>query len=412
MRISRRRFLADSAACAAAAGMPGFWRQVRAASPKTDERGGKETVLIVVQLTGGNDGLNTVIPFKDPAYAAARPTLKQPAAKLLRVDDELALHPALAGFSLLLQKSQLAIVQGVGYPQPNRSHFTSMDIWHTASVGAEGPYGWLGRASESANSAGGSLYVGGGELPMALNGPANRAKNLRSLEEYQLKVSGEGDDPSRRKLIAGFAETRPADSGNLLDRIRSTARETYQSADRLRQVAQKYDTPVTYPQTGLAQRLKLIAQLIDAGVSERIYYTQLAGFDTHSDQAKMHADLLQELGDALAAFHDDVAHHGHQQRVLTVTFSEFGRRVKENGSQGTDHGAASQLFVAGAPAAAGVIGAHPGLTDLDDGDLKFHTDFRRVYATLLEEWLQVPSQTVLGQPWERVPFLTNKRSMS
>jgi uncharacterized protein (DUF1501 family) len=336
--------------------------------------------------------------------------LKQPADQVLKIDGELAFHPALGGFSRLLEKSQLAIVQGVGYPQPNRSHFTSMDIWHTASPAAQGPYGWLGRATEGAAGSGGSLYVGGGELPLALNGPANRAKNLRSLEEYQLKVAGDGDDPERRKLIERFAATQPEESGNLLDRIRSTARETYQSSARLREVAQKYDTPVAYPQTGLAQRLKLIAQLIDAGVSERVYYAQLPGFDTHSDQAKMHADLLGELAGGLAAFHDDIAHHGHAQRVLTVTFSEFGRRVRENGSLGTDHGAASQLFVAGEGVAAGVIGAHPSLTDLDEGDLKFHTDFRRVYATLLDGWLGVPSRGVLGQEFVGLPLLKSPRS--
>ena len=188
------------------------------------------------------------------------------------------------------------------------------------------------------------------------------------------------------------------------DLLRKSAQHSYRSAASLRRVNQKYDTPVNYPSKPLAQQLKLVAQLIDAGVSERIFFTQLGGFDTHADQPKLHPELLTELSTSLAAFHSDLKHHGHDQRVVALTFSEFGRRVKENGSQGTDHGAAGPVFLTGGKVKAGVHGAHPSLTDLDDGDLKFHTDFRRIYATLLDDWLGVSSKEILGEEFTKLPL--------
>jgi uncharacterized protein (DUF1501 family) len=248
------------------------------------------------------------------------------------------------------------------------------------------------------------MHVGGGSVPLALRGPAESASSLRSLDDLQLQVASGGDDEGKRRLVESFSKGR-TDDGDLLGKVRQTARESYASSERLREIARTYDTPVAYPETGLASRLNLVAQLIAAGVPERVYYTALAGFDTHSDQAKQHEALLEELGGSLAAFQADLVHHGQQERVLTVTFSEFGRRVKENGSLGTDHGAASQMLVVGDAVQAGPIGEHPSLTDLVDGDLKFHTDFRSVYATLLEEWLRLPAEEILGAAFARVSLL-------
>jgi uncharacterized protein (DUF1501 family) len=274
-----------------------------------------------------------------------------------------------------------------------------MDVWHTASLVPEEPYGWLGRGVEKMGAGMHGLAVGGSGS-RALKGPTGRAASLRSLADYDLKVAAGGKSAERRRVVEDFAAGEPGSDGvgegTLAEQMKRAARETYQSVARLRQAAARYNTPVKYPSTGLAGRLKLIAQFIAAGVPERVYYTSLGGFDTHSSQEKSHPNLLTELGGAIAAFHEDMAHHGQSKRVLTVTFSEFGRRVKENGSQGTDHGAASQMFVVGEPVVAGAIGVHPSLADLDDGDLKFHTDFRSVYAALLENWLKVPSADVLG----------------
>jgi uncharacterized protein (DUF1501 family) len=410
MPLSRRQFLAASSLLAAGTGLSRFWHKVALAAPNADQPGAADTILVVVEMTGGNDGLNTVIPFKDPAYEKARPRLKQPADKVLKINDHLALHPGMTGFAGLLEQSQLGIIQGVGYPNPNRSHFVSMDIWQTASFKANEPYGWLGLGVEKLGPAVNGLFVGGADSPRALTGPSGRAVNLRSLADYELKVAGGPDPAARRRVVENFAAAEKAGAGDLADLVKQAARETYRSAARLREVAANYNTPVNYPATGLAGRLKLIAQLIAAGVPERIYYTSLGGFDTHADQAKQHNDLLAELSGAIAAFHDDMKHHGQEQRVLTVTFSEFGRRVKENASQGTDHGAASQMFIAGESVRSGPIGAHPNLTDLDDGDLKFHTDFRSVYATLLDQWLKIPSTEVLGNKYPAVELLKSAKS--
>jgi uncharacterized protein (DUF1501 family) len=399
MSLSRRQFLTTSSVLAAGAGLSRFWRNVALAAPAADQAGAADTILVVIEMAGGNDGLNTVVPFKDPAYEKARPKLRQTADKVLKINDDLALHPAMTGFSRLLERSQLGIIQGVGYPNPNRSHFVSMDIWQTASFNPDEPYGWLGQGTERLGAAVNGLFVGATDSPRALKGPSGRAVSLRSLADYELKVAGGPDNTARRRVVENFAAGNENAAGDLSDLVKQAARETYRSAARLREIAANYNTPVNYPASGLAGRLKVIAQLIAAGVPERIYYTSLGGFDTHSDQARQHNDLLGELSGAVAAFHEDMTHHGQQKRVLTVTFSEFGRRVKENASLGTDHGAASQMFVVGDSVRTGPIGAHPTLTDLDDGDLKFHTDFRSVYATLLDQWLKVPSAEILGNKY-------------
>ena len=401
MNLTRRDFMAASA-LAGGWMMPAFLRRAALAAPAADQPGAKDTVLVVIQLTGGNDGLNTVIPYKHPVYAASRPTLKQSAADVRKIDDELALHPVLGGFSKLLEQRKLAIVQGVGYPDPNRSHFTSLDIWHKAARNPEQePLGWIGRTTPRLGPNRGAIFVGAGETPLALFGATGYAPSLESLSEYRLRVSAGGDDPDKRAAVEGFARESQGDS-DLLRLVRSSARETYASAARVQQAATQYDTPVSYPDTPLARHLKLIAQFISAGIPERIYYTALDGFDTHAGQAPAHTNLLQTLGDAVAAFHEDLAHQGQQQRVATLTFSEFGRRVAENGSQGTDHGTAAPMFVIGERVQTGPIGAHPSLDDLESGDLKFHTDFRSVYATVLQEWLGVAAGDVVPGEFPRL----------
>lgn len=408
MPVTRRSFLASSSV-AVGLGLPAVFRRAALAAPGADQPGGKQTVLVVVQLTGGNDGLNTVIPFRDPVYQASRPSLRQAADKVKRLNDEVALHPSLGGLASLWEGSKVGVVQGVGYPNPNRSHFESMDVWHKATDSREQRYGWLGRMQAQLGPAGMAMHIGAGDPPLALFGPTGNAPSVKSLDEYQLRVAPKGDDPSRRKLIESFAnssESAPP-KNELLALVKESARETYRSSQRLREKAGKYDTPVVYPSTGLGARLKLVARLITAGVPERLYYTTHDGFDTHAIQEQFHPALLQDLGDSIAAFQKDVAHHGDEKRVVLMTFSEFGRRVKENASQGTDHGAASQMFLVGDAVKAGVVGKHPSLTDLDDGDLKHHTDFRSVYGTLLEKWLGIPHEPVLGAKY---PLLDVVRS--
>ncbi|MBX3441504.1 MAG: DUF1501 domain-containing protein [Planctomyces sp.] len=388
MKFSRRDFLAASAVVGA--GLPGIFRRAAWAAPKSDQPGGRDTVLVVVQLTGGNDGLNTVIPFRHPVYAASRPTLVQPADRIRRIDDDLAFHPELEGFSTLLEQGALGIVQGVGYPNPNRSHFESMDIWHKATPSSQERYGWLARSTPLMGA--GAIYSADAAPPLALYGSTGYAPSLKSLVDYRLKTPG--DDPDVRAAIESFAASQP-DENDLLSFVRSSARQTYESSERIARAAAEYAPAASYPETPLGQHLKLFAQLIDAGVPERVYYTSLDGFDTHAAQSLSHGQLLRNLADSVLAFREDLKHHGHDRRVLTVMFSEFGRRVNENGSQGTDHGTAAPMFLVGDAIRTGPIGAHPSLDDLDDGDLKFHTDFRSVYAALLERWLGVDPARVL-----------------
>ena len=406
MTISRRRFL-EASAVAFGAGLPAVFQRAALAAPKADEPGGEQTVLVVVQLTGGNDGLNTIIPFRDPRYRSARPTLKQPADQVKKINEDLALHPAMPGFAELLEEGQLAIVQGVGYPNPNRSHFESMDIWHKATASRSEQFGWLGRSLPHLKT-GRGLYLGGGESPLAMFSSLGHVPTVDSLKDYQLKTGPGSLGKKRQHIIEGLA-SQPAGEDDLLGLIQSTAQQTYASAKELERVADSYEPAGPYPETRLGRSLKLIAQLIDAGISERLYYTTHEGFDTHAGQQDIHARLLTELSEAVAAFQKDTSGKGHGKRVLVMTFSEFGRRVKENGSKGTDHGVASQMFLIGEQVQAGLIGEHPSLEDLTDGDLKHHTDFRQVYATLLDEWLNVPSETVLAQAYPHVEAL-KKRS--
>ena len=403
MFTTRRRFLETtlkgSTLVSLGLTVPNFLhRSARAAEGAKGDR-----VLVVVQLSGGNDGLNTVIPFGDDLYAKNRVALRVAADQIQKIDDHVGLHPSLTGLSKLLEDGHLAVLQGIGYPNPSRSHFRSMDIWQAASLAEKLPNdGWLGRAlgREELRRPGTlpAMHLGGGKLPLALAGRTTEVPSLTSLAEYKLQPGIAGRD-----ALAGVASADRSDS--TLQFLRQSTLEAYTSSSRLEEMAKRYDTPVAYPGTELARKLKLVAQLIDAGLGARIFYTSLDGFDTHANQLQSHTNLLRELSDAVKAFMDDLGHHGHRDRVLLMTFSEFGRRVKENGSNGTDHGAAGPMFLAGGKVKPGPIGKHPSLADLDEGDLKHHTDFRSVYATVLEDWLKCPSREVLGGQFERLPLL-------
>jgi len=411
MFTTRRSFLksafAGTGLVAYGLDAPRFLTRAVAATPRLDEKGGKETILVVVQLTGGNDGLNTVIPFSDPLYASSRPTLKQKPADIKKLTKEIALHPAMAGMAELWQDQALSIVQGVGYPNPSQSHFTSMDIWHAAHT--DGPYsdGWLGRSLGRMNRGAGSGYhlANKGEAsPLALSGPV-KCPSIASLADLELHTIGQNGSDRRKQRetieqnsVSGSTGANTA----LLDFVQRTATGTFATVNRLREIAKQYEPKVPYPQNGLAERLKLAAQLIDAEVGARVYYVEQDGYDTHADQAGSHARLLGELSSSLTAFYKDLKARGQEKRVLILTFSEFGRRVKENGSQGTDHGAAAPVFLIGGKVQPGLIGDHPRLDRLDDGNLKHHTDFRSIYATILDQWLGVKSKEVIKDQFKPI----------
>jgi uncharacterized protein (DUF1501 family) len=392
--LSRRDFLKRSSLIALAPTIPGFLaRTARAAEPQRDGR-----VLVVIELNGGNDGINTVVPFADEGYAKHRKTLRLAKDRLVKVNDEVGLHPSLGEFGKLLEAGQLVIAQGVGYPNPSRSHFQSMATWHTARLDPEehkGP-GWLGRGLDSVGKGASALLVGSGPPPVAIRGRRSIASAIERPEDFTLAA---GADP--RKALA---KEEPAD--DLSAFVQRSMLDAYATADRLSQVSAQKDT-ARYPQSGLGARLRLIARLMKAGLDTRVFYTLQPGYDTHSAQLFAHGNLLFELSAALKAFLDDLSESKLADRVVVLLFSEFGRTVVENGSAGTDHGTAGPFFLAGKGLKGGLVGATPSLLDLDPkhGDLRRSLDFRQLYATLLEDWVGSSAKETLSGTFERLPLI-------
>ncbi|HLJ97324.1 MAG TPA: DUF1501 domain-containing protein [Gemmataceae bacterium] len=390
--VTRRDFLKHSSLLALAPTIPGFLaRTAHAAAPQRDRR-----ILVVLELNGGNDGINTVVPFADEGYAKHRKTLRLPKDRLIKVNDEIGLHPSLGNFGKFLEAGQLAIIQGVGYPNPSRSHFQSMATWHTARLDPEehkGP-GWLGRGLDAPGRRSSALLVGSGPPPVAIRGRRCSAAAIDRLEDFALDS---GIDP--RKALA---EGEPADE--MAAFVQRSMLDAYTTADRLQRLAAIPDSS-RYPQSGLAARLRIIAQLLKGGLDTRIFYTLQPGYDTHRAQLAPHSNLLFELSAALKAFLDDLAAAQLADRVVVLLFSEFGRAVRENSSGGTDHGTAGPVFLAGANLRGGIVGGTPSLLDLDPnhGDLRRTLDFRQVYATVLEDWLGLPAHAALGGSFEHLP---------
>ena len=420
MKPTRRNFLARTTAAGVVsigAAAPAFLNRAAwaAGEEKSADKDGR--ILVLVELAGGNDGLNTVVPFADDAYRKARPGLGLDAGAILKLNDELGLHPQMGGMKELFEEGVLAVVQGVGYPNPARSHFRSMDIWHSARPGDQEfrGDGWLGRAlDETEDQHVGrlpALAVGTERLPRALLGQKVSVPMLRSIDAFKWNggSGSEADRKRRRELVERFAAESAKESSNL-EFLRKTTATAALTAKRLGEIGDQYQTAAGYPDNGLGQKLKTVAQLIAADLGTRIFFVSLGGFDTHSQQEGAHAALVGELSTALSAFRKDMVEHKLSERILMATYSEFGRRVEENGSLGTDHGTASQMFLVTPDGQrkgkAGLIGKHPSLTDLDkEGDMKFHTDFRSVYATLLESWLEFPAEKVLGAKFEKMDFV-------
>jgi uncharacterized protein (DUF1501 family) len=381
--LTRRRFLQSSSLLALAPTVPLFiTRTARAAAPDKNAR-----VLVVVQLDGGNDALNTVVPHADPAYQKLRPKLKLDPKNLVSLTDELGLHPALRPLDKLLQTGHLGVVPGVGYPNPNRSHFESMAIWQTARFDPEErkSHGWIGRALDPSA---GTSFVVGGSVPVALRGRRSAAVALSRVEDVMLA------DPEAARRAVG-----PESSDDLLAFVRRQAVDARSAAEKVSGLTGGGDG-ASYPGTGLASRLRLVARLLKAGLGARVFYTLQAGYDTHANQRFTHSGLLSEFAGAVAAFFDDLKAANLAGRVALVAFSEFGRTIKENGSVGTDHGTAGVVFLAGPGVRGGVTGTMPSLTELETGEPKMTTDFRGVYAAALTDWLGLPAES-LGGPFER-----------
>ncbi|MEX2215847.1 MAG: DUF1501 domain-containing protein [Phycisphaeraceae bacterium] len=411
---TRRDFLKRSSTSAAllslAPAVPAFLLNTSLHAAEQAKKG--ENILVVVQLSGGNDGLNTVIPYADDAYHRNRFTLRVGPEQVQKIDDHIGLHPSLSGLADLVEANQLSIVQGVGYPNPDRSHFSSMDIWHTAMREVQSMRrmtGWVGRYLDKYLAREGrevpALHLGQERQPLAVVAEDVRVPSISSGDSFKLNV---GNDRLLGQMIESSvkADRAAAKENELLGFLHTSMSSALVSSQRLQDALKNYKTSVQYPSTGLATKMKTIAQLIDGGLTTRIYYVTLDGFDTHATQAPTHAAQLKEYGDAVAAFMKDMVEHSHDQRVLVMTFSEFGRRVKENASRGTDHGTSAPMFLAGAKVKPGLIGKHPSLTDLDsEGDMKHHTDFRQVYAAILDNWLGADSKAVLGEAFKPAAVL-------
>jgi uncharacterized protein (DUF1501 family) len=397
LMLSRRAFLQSSTLIALAPTVPGFLLQTaRAARPGRDGR-----ILVVVQLDGGNDGINTVVPFKDEGYAKHRKLLRLPAQGLIKINDHVGLHPSMTAAGKLLEGGRLAVVQGVGYPNPNRSHFESMAIWNTARFDPEerNGLGWIGRALDGRDRPDASkpdcVFVGGAQLPTALRGRRCVASALTRPEDFLIapEVKAKpGADAAAKEDLAAF--------------VRRATLDAYTTADRMAEVVRAKAGGAGYPATALADELRLAARLIKADIGTRVYYCRQSGYDTHSAQLGTHATLLGELAGAMQAFLDDLAAARLADRVVVLAFSEFGRTVKENGSAGTDHGTAGPVLLAGPAVKPGLVGSTPSLLELDakHGDLKMSVDFRQVYATVLEDWLGLPAKAAVGGSFDRLPL--------
>ena len=397
MAQSRREFLKSTVGVPALLSLAGaapvlLTRAARAAAAE-DRR---NTVLVVVQLSGGNDGLNTMAPYADDNYGRSRRTLRLRGRDVLKVDDYVGFHPKMQGFARLLKEGRLSVVRGTGYPMSDRSHEGAMRNWHTARpLDPQCPTGWVGRAVDSAARGNEArvpgIFVGPIGRPFALTAAKAVVPSIRSAGELTL-LQGGGSTAGAR----GEGDANP-----LADHVRQARRGARATSRQIKAVLDGAPGTHRYPRQLLAGHLKTVAELIRADVGIRIFFTELGGggiggFDNHAAQRDNHAALLKQLSDSVAAFAADLARHKSLDRVALVTFSEFGRTLTENGRRGTGHGAAAPMFLMGGRLRAGLIGKHPSLADLDKDAPRFHTDFRRVYAAVLEQWLGFDSEAALG----------------
>ena len=391
--------------------------------------GKDDTILIVLQLAGGNDGLNTLVPFADDVYHKARPRIGKKEKEIIKLSDHVGLNSAMPFLGSLFKEGDLGIVQGVGYPNPNRSHFVSTSIWETADPANHSPTGWLGRYFDNA-CPGADPTVGisfNKTQPEAFGAVKNPGVCLNSPELYRWIHGGgekaqaeeffadlnQPDDDDDDQPLEGGSIAMPAGGktggitgeGNLafLERVALDARV---SSAKILELAAKHKTTVRYDGSPIARNLNLVSRMIAGGMPTRVYYVSHGGFDTHNQQVNSHDRLLSQLDGALKSFFTDLKQQGNDKRVVLMTFSEFGRRVAENASAGTDHGKASCLFLAGPGIRGGLHGSHPSLTDLSEGDIKHTVDFRSVYGTVLTDWLKVPTmKPILGANYPKMGII-------
>ncbi len=370
----------------------------------------RDPVLIVVQLTGGNDYMNTIVPYGDPLYRDNRPTVGVAAEDVLPIDGNYGFNPVLAPLKELYDDGRVSIINGIGYPNPNRSHFRAMDIWHTCEPERVATEGWLGRVVRDLDPQAENVLTGvnfGRGLPRAMALAGVPVASVGSLETHGF-LTGITDEERRSRALDVFARMyAPAiGSGPTLDYLGRTGADALKGADILRTATAGYSSTVEYAATPIARGLKGIAQTYLAGLGTRVFYTSQAGYDTHSGQMPVQTQLLGELAHGINDFFADLREHDASHDALMLVFTEFGRRVKDNGS-GTDHGSGGAAFVIGDAVAGGMHGIYPSLKEetLLDGDLHFQVDFRSVYATIAEKWLGLDAQPIVGGNFEKLDFI-------
>ena len=391
--------------------------------------GKDDTILVVLQLAGGNDGLNTLAPFGDDAYYKARPRIAKKQTDLIKLSDYCGLNSAMPFLGSLFKDGNLGIVQGVGYPNPNRSHFVSTSIWETADPTNRAGTGWLGRYFDNA-CPGADPTVGisfNKTQPESFGAIKNPGVCLNTPELYRWIHRGGNSDQAEEffadlnqpdldeelDAVAGGSIANPAggktggiEGESNLDFLERVALDARVSSAKILELASKHKSTVAYDGTPIARNLNLVSRMIAGGMPTRVYYVSHGGFDTHNQQVNSHDRLLGQLDSALKSFFSDLKQQGNDRRVVVMTFSEFGRRVQENASSGTDHGKASCLFLAGPAVKGGLHGKYPSLTELAEGDLKHSVDFRNVYASVLQKWLKAPTiQPILGGDYKPLELI-------
>ncbi len=416
---SRRDFLKDLPMISSTLAAPTFLvRGIQGAQkfPGGPSRTGR--ILLVVELAGGCDGLNTIVPYANDFYYQERSNLAINPQSVLPLDDQLGFHPSLTGFKELYDSGNMAIVQGVGYPNPNRSHFRSRDIWHTAEAETIGQNGWLAKYFDSLKGAESLEGINiGGRVPKAMISESGSSPSIKRIDTYQLQTDQRyrKDAANKNAVFQSILSEPPTQFSPFQEYVTQTVLDATFSSAEILEGQDQYNSTIEYPNTAFGRNLKTIAQIIAADIGTTVFYVTIGGFDTHASQAETtdsqlgtHANLLETVSLGIKAFWDDMQEMGMENDVLIMSFSEFGRRVKENASNGTDHGTANQMFLFGGTIYPGLYGEQPSLDpqDLDRiGDLRHNIDFRSVYSTVLGNWLEVDPVPLIGEPWPLLPFL-------
>ena len=367
----------------------------------------KDPVLVVLQLSGGNDFMNTVVPYSDPFYYDFRKTVGIPEEDLLHIDNQYGLHPSLTTFKEMYDQGNLAIIAGVGYPNPDRSHFRSMDIWHTAEPTAPIPEGWLGRVIRELDPNKQNVCTGvsfGQGLPRAMYLSGVPAISIRDLESYGLltKMPGARQRRAINVFTRMYAPEEFEEASMVLGHIGQTGVDALIGVDMLKPVPGQYSSNVEYASDQLSQSLRGIAQVHTANIGTRVFYAELGGFDTHGAQMGTQTDLLGHVSTAVSDFFDDLREHDAAEEVVMLVFTEFGRRVRDNGN-GTDHGSGGGAFLIGDRVNGGVYAEYPSLDPADQlsGDMHYNNDFRSIYSTILDDWYGIQPEPIVNGSFER-----------